>query len=224
MARRKKQTGSSRRRGFNKVLQRRKFKLKWSKSSKILAGVVAVLICGQLAVWGHSIWRSVHQADVSQITNAAHRKFVKQILPTAQAEQRKTGVLTSITLAQAILESNWGQSTLASKYHNLFGIKGTGKQSVLLQTQEYTNNTWTTIKGRFAVYPSYAASIKAHTKLFTEGTTWNKDHYKKVLTASDYRTAAQELQNAGYATDPTYAQKLIKLIKKYHLAKYDKVK
>nr|AIA90369.1 glucosaminidase [uncultured Lactobacillus sp.] len=56
------------------------------------------------------------------------KAFIEQILPAAQQQQEQHHILTSITLAQAALESDWGQSQLASKYHNLFGIKKAIKQ------------------------------------------------------------------------------------------------
>ncbi|MBD5069739.1 glycoside hydrolase family 73 protein [Ligilactobacillus apodemi] len=147
------------------------------------------------------------------------QSFIKKLVPVAQAEQRQYGVFTSITLAQAALESDWGQSELSAKYNNLFGIKSsTGS---LMTTQEYVNGEWVTIKDTFAVYNSWDDSVKAHTQLFVNGTAWNSDHYGSVLRATSYEQAAQALQQQGYATDPDYAQKLISLIKEYNLHQYD---
>lgn len=58
---------------------------------------------------------------------------------------------------------------------------------------------------------------------FLNGTSWNKDKYNGVIAADDYKKAAQELQSAGYATDPDYAEKLINIIEKYDLALYDRI-
>lgn len=66
---------------------------------------------------------AVNTPTVSQISDQQKRQFIEKILPAAQQQQRENHILTSITLAQAALESDWGQSELASKYHNLFGIK-----------------------------------------------------------------------------------------------------
>lgn len=197
------------------------FKLKKMKKTTGLIWLLVGLIGIQVSVWGFAYVEKNHSQATSQIADAEKRQFVAAILPAAKAQQKRTGLLTSITLAQAILESDWGQSTLAKKYHNLFGVKASGPNSVVMTTQEYTNNTWITVSGRFAVYATDEKAIIAHADLLKNGTTWDKNHYQKVLTTTDYRTAARALQQAGYASDPTYAQKLITLIKRYDLAKYD---
>lgn len=74
----------------------------------------------------------------------------------------------------------------------------------------------------FRVYPNFADSVSAHTQLFLYGTTWNAKQYASVLSATDYKTAAKAVQSSGYATDPTYADKLINMIETYHLNQYDK--
>ena len=152
----------------------------------------------------------------------AHQHFIAQLAPYAQQLYREYHVLPSITLAQAILESNWGTSTLATKYHNLFGVKGEDPHNTqLLTTQEYVNGQWQTITGRFRVYPSYQAAMLDHALLFVHGTSWNGQQYADVLHANNYHTAAQALLTDGYATDPNYPQKLLKIITKYHLEQYD---
>ncbi|WP_281165912.1 glycoside hydrolase family 73 protein [Liquorilactobacillus sicerae] len=155
------------------------------------------------------------------IDNTQKKAFIEQILPAAQQQQQSHHLLTSITLAQAALESDWGQSQLANKYHNLFGIKSNQTNSKLLTTKEYVNGSWITVEARFAVYNNWTASIAAHTQLLLNGTKWDKNHYQTVLQADNYRQAAQALQTQGYATDPAYAQKLIEVIEKYHLNRYD---
>ncbi len=158
------------------------------------------------------------QATISN-DEQAKQNFIKQLAPIAQAEQRQYGVLASITLAQAALESDWGKSELSAKYNNLFGIKN--PNGSLMTTQEYVDGQWTTIRDTFAVYGSWEDSVKAHTQLFVNGTDWNTDHYGSVLQAKNYEQAAWALQNQGYATDPDYAEKLIALIKQYNLNQYD---
>lgn len=132
-------------------------------------------------------------------------------------------MLPSIILGQAILESNWGKSTLASKYNNLFGIKAYGDQKkVSLETKEFVNEEWITIQGDFKVYDSWEQSMDDHTQLFVQGVDWNPALYEKVITAINYQEAAQALQEAGYATDPGYAQKIIQVIETYQLNQYDR--
>ena len=154
--------------------------------------------------------------------------FINTLAPVVVNEvidrkkNNKKCVLASVIIAQAILESNWGKSTLAAKYYNLFGVKSDDpNNSKVLRTQEYVNGEWITINGRFQVYASWNASIDEHALLMVNGTTYNSQQYAQVIAATSYQDAAQALQNAGYATDPTYASKLISIIQKYKLDQYD---
>lgn len=169
----------------------------------------------------------VRQAELAQKEAAAKllkqkKDFIKKVAPVAQKVDKGTKLLPSITIAQACLESNYGQSDLAQKYNNLFGVKGTSKTtSAVMTTKEYTNGKWVTVKARFQIYDSYEASIRAHNRLFQEGTTWNKNQYKDVLNAKNYTEQAKALVTDGYATDPDYATKLTNLIEQFNLSQYD---
>src|SRR6185437_2533420 len=89
--------------------------------------------------------------------------FISQVAPGTIAAQQRYGVPASVTIAQAIEESAWGQSSLAAQYHNLFGVKGSGPAgSVTLPTQEYQNGSWVTVDAQFAVYHNDAESIADH--------------------------------------------------------------
>ena len=138
----------------------------------------------------------------------------------------KEGVLPSITAAQAILESGWGSSELAkAPNNNLFGIKDSedwNGEIVTVPTQEYVNGDYITVNAAFRKYASWNDSVVDHAKFFTS-TEWRKYNYRKVVNETDYRIAAQELKNAGYATDPSYAGKLISLIEAYKLYEWDAV-
>nr|WP_282556364.1 glycoside hydrolase family 73 protein [Weissella fangxianensis] len=148
--------------------------------------------------------------------------FIKKIAPEAQKLEKQYGLLSSISIAQAALESNWGQSELSSKYNNFFGVKSSAEQpSVTLATKEYENNQWITINDSFRVYNSWQDSMAAHAQLLVNGTSDNPQRYATVIQAKDYKTAANGLVTGGYATDPTYADKIIHMIETYHLDKYD---
>ncbi|EAW7136456.1 GW domain-containing glycosaminoglycan-binding protein [Listeria monocytogenes] len=160
--------------------------------------------------------------DAEAATTASQQAFIDKIAPAAQASQEQYHLLSSITLAQAILESGWGKSGLATKGYNLFGIKGKyNGQSVIMSTSEYVNGQWIKVDAEFRKYPSWNESVTDHTLLLVNGTSWNKNLYKKVVDATDYKVAAMELQKAGYATSPTYGASLIQVIENYDLAKYD---
>lgn len=190
---------------------------------KLLVALICLLTLGVaiVACQGRQAQDAQPAASSSDDT-AQKRAFIKQLAPYAQELHAQYGVLPSITLAQAILESDWGQSTLAKDYHNYFGIKSTDPaRSQELTTQEYVNGRWITIKARFAVYPNVNASLKAHALLFVNGTSYNPHQYKDVLAAKDYVTASNALKTDGYATDPDYPAKLQRLIKQWDLAQYD---
>lgn len=152
-----------------------------------------------------------------------HKAFIKEIGPIAKEVDQEFELLPSITIAQACLESDYGQSSLSQKYNNLFGVKGSNPNtSAILKTKEYQKSKWIVVKARFQIYDSYEASIRAHARLFQKGTTWNSQQYKHVLAAKNYQKQAHALVQDGYATDPDYATKLIKLIEEYNLDRFDK--
>lgn len=202
-------------------------KKKWKKQKRknirwpaVIAGVAVILLAFVFSLKNlSSPFTDNQQENEAQ----SHQKFIERLVPHAQELQDGYGVLPSIILGQAILESNWGKSTLASKYNNLFGIKAYGDQKkVSLETKEFVNEEWITIQGDFKVYDSWEQSMDDHTQLFVQGVDWNPALYEKVITATNYQEAAQALQDAGYATDPGYAQKIIQVIETYQLNQYDR--
>jgi flagellum-specific peptidoglycan hydrolase FlgJ len=142
--------------------------------------------------------------------------FISLIASIAMSDQYRTGVLASITIAQAILESAAGRSAPGN---NLFGIKGKGQQ---LETKEFVNGEWITIKDGFRVYDSWRASVRDHSDFLVENNRYARSGFFERCKELDYKGAAQALQNAGYATDPQYASKLIQIIESNELWKYDK--
>ncbi|EGP5185252.1 glycoside hydrolase family 73 protein [Enterococcus faecium] len=202
-------------------------KKKWKKQKRknirwpaVVAGVAVILLAFVFSLKNlSSPFTDNQQENEAQ----SHQQFIERLVPHAQELQDGYGVLPSIILGQAILESNWGKSTLASKYNNLFGIKAYGDQKkVSLETKEFVNEEWITIQGDFKVYDSWEQSMDEHTQLFVQGVDWNPALYEKVITATNYQEAAQALQDAGYATDPGYAQKIIQVIETYQLNQYDR--
>lgn len=206
-----------------KCPQRRTKKAKQSKITGYgLIILIVVLMAGAIGAI-----KFVNSPSFTRYTqngvSKQHQEFINKVLPSAIDVQKKYKILASITLGQAILESNWGQSQLASKYNNLFGVKADPNQKgVELSTTEYTNGKPQTVTGRFRVYDNWNQSIEAHAQLLAHGTDWNNMQYKEVVQANNYKQSAAGLSSDGYATDPAYAQKIIQIIEKYHLNKYDK--
>ncbi|AOA01287.1 MULTISPECIES: glycoside hydrolase family 73 protein [Carnobacterium] len=209
------------------VLKKGNKNLKKLKSIKIIPSyLVASIFISCLVFFGTlSFLSSRENAQQAQVAVEIDQEqaFIDKISAYAKVLQSEYGVLPSISIAQAILESNWGNSELSEKYNNFYGIKGSEEaNTVLMNTKEFVDEEWIEINGRFRIYESWQDSMNAHTKLFVEGTTWNPQQYAAVLAADNYRDAAFALQASGYATDPTYPEKLIELIQQYKLDQFDK--
>ena len=204
----------------------RRKSIKWKSHMKwgfkrLTLGVVLVLIAICSVIIMGTLQFQETRKDPTEI---AHQQFIQNLVPSSQKAYQLYQVLPSISLAQAILESDWGESGLSQNYYNLYGVKaGAAEPSVQLETSEYIDGKWITIMAPFRVYNSWAESVEAHAKLLTYGVDWNPKLYEPVLKAKNYKEAAHALQKAGYATDPTYAQKIIHVIETYHLAQYDQI-
>ncbi|MBS9338759.1 aminodeoxychorismate lyase [Fructobacillus sp. M2-14] len=151
--------------------------------------------------------------------------FIDKISSYAKELKSQYGILPSISIAQAIHESNWNDSVLSSKYNNFYGVKSdddTAGKSVVMETQEVENGETVTKKARFATYSSYKESMKAHAKTLVNGNTWNANQFKDVLAADNYKDAAQALYDNAYATDPNYPKAIIRIIENWNLSRYDK--
>ena len=169
--------------------------------------------------------------DVNNLKNMAHDAFIQYIGNLAKAD--KNGILPSITIAQAILESSWGTSELSTKANNLFGMKKSlsgnnwgsewdGK-IYAVKTKEEENGNIIEILADFRSYNSIAESVKDHNKYLANAKNGNKLRYNGMIGAKDYKTAAQLLVSGGYATDSKYADKLCNIIEKYNLDTFDYV-
>lgn len=141
--------------------------------------------------------------------------FIVEIAPAAVEDMIQTGVLASITIAQAVLESAWGASAPGN---NLFGIKGSGTTQA---TQEFINGKWITIEAGFRSYQNWLGSISDHSKFLLENPRYRIAGFLDRCAAGDYGGAARALQKAGYATDPKYAEKLINIIESNDLHRFD---
>jgi flagellum-specific peptidoglycan hydrolase FlgJ len=147
----------------------------------------------------------------------AQLAFIREVAPGALATQRQYGIPASVTIAQAIDESDWGRSNLARRDHNLFGIKGTGPAGTVLRpTDEYVNGQLVRQMASFRVYRNATESIEDHgNHIVTSG------HYRHALADSrDPNAFANDLSGI-YATDPTYGTQLIAIMRRYNLYRYD---
>ena len=146
--------------------------------------------------------------------------FIARVGVIATEDMTKSGVLASLTIAQAILESGWGKSALAVNANALFGIKADSRwdgRVYSTTTKEcYDGVNFTEETALFRAYDCWEDSIADHSAFIT-----GSSRYAAVIGEWDFKTACTAIHTAGYATDPAYAEKLISLIKRYDLVAYD---
>lgn len=149
-------------------------------------------------------------------------QFISKILPFARASTEKTGIATSFIIAQAALEASWGNSKLARTANNLFGIKSSPTwkgQTITMVTTEYIAGVPKPTMASWRAYPDWGASIDDHSQFF-----FDNQRYKQSLTVKNDPVAfAKAIQSAGYATDPSYANKIIAIIESRKLLQFDQV-
>lgn len=156
-------------------------------------------------------------------TPASASEFIERVSKGAQETQKKYGVLSSISIAQAILESGWGASGLTAKANNLFGVKADSSwvgAYVEMETREVYNGQEVIIVARFRAYESWAHSLADHGQFLVENSRYAEHGF---FSANDYIGQAYALKEAGYATDPNYPMLLISIIQQYGLEKFDKI-
>lgn len=169
---------------------------------------------GDLCAYGGNTQASVFM-------NMTTEEYINTMGPIAQADYSRTGIFASVTLAQSILESNWGKSGLTQKANNMFGIKCSSNWSgecINMNTGEYGSGGYYTTNSAFRKYDSIEASVSDHSLFFKENSRYGN---AGVLTATDYATQIKAIHNAGYATDPNYSSKIINTIRNYNLDKWD---
>jgi len=147
-------------------------------------------------------------------------RFMAVVGEAAQASQQSTGVPASVTVAQAILESDWGKSGLATRAFNLFGIKSKGRLGpageIKMNTWEVFGGTSVTVNDGFRAYHDVFESVEDHGLFLRENA-----RYASAFRTGDAKEFARRIHAAGYATDPGYSDKLIRLMDKYDLYRFD---
>ena len=148
------------------------------------------------------------------------KDFISKISPIIQKYAKQKGYkLASPIIAQACLESGWGESLLGKKYHNYFGMKcgssWKGKSVNLSTKEEYKAGTLTNIKANFRVYDNMEKGVSGY---FDFISTTRYAELKKAKMPEEYLKA---IKNAGYCTSSTYVNDVMRIIKKYGLEKYD---
>ncbi|MEM6159704.1 flagellar assembly peptidoglycan hydrolase FlgJ [Erwinia sp. P6884] len=155
--------------------------------------------------------------SAEQPLSGSSSDFVAQLSQPAKMVSAESGIPHHLILAQAALESGWGQRQIMTEdgrpSHNLFGIKATGSwqgKTTEITTTEYENGEAKKVKAKFRVYDSYFDALNDYVSLITKN-----PRYAAVTTADTPEQGARALQAAGYATDPKYAQKLVGMIEQF---------
>ncbi|HVT34472.1 MAG TPA: flagellar assembly peptidoglycan hydrolase FlgJ [Nevskiaceae bacterium] len=152
-------------------------------------------------------------ASSAPADGTAQKNFISQILPHAQKAAAALGVPAQALVAQAALETGWGQHVVrnadGSSSNNLFNVKAGSSWSGASATQattEYVQGRAQTQNAAFRSYDSVGAAFDDYVQLLK-----NNPRYAQSLHLADTAQFAQSLQQAGYATDPSYAQKITAL-------------
>jgi flagellar protein FlgJ len=158
--------------------------------------------------------RAVPKAPSAAPLSLNNGNFVARLSTPARVVSQQSGIPHQLIVAQAALESGWGQREIpaadGSPSYNLFGIKAGGSWDgpvTEITTTEFEQGAAKKIKAKFRVYGSYVEAMADYVKLLT-----NNPRYAGVANARSPEQAAQALQQAGYATDPQYASKLVSVI------------
>lgn len=146
-------------------------------------------------------------------------QFVSRMAPAAQKVAQETGLPAALILSQAALESGWGKREIkhedGSTSHNLFGIKATsawqGKVAEVMTT-EYVDGQAQKQVAAFRAYDSYQDSFRDYARLLS-----TSERYQPVREAQTAEQAARRVQQAGYATDPQYAEKLLTIMRYFQV-------
>ena len=170
----------------------------------------------------------------SSLKDLSDADVIKKVGALFTADQKKTGILASISLAQFILESSYGKSELAQKANNCFGMKKSlsgntwsgsvwdGKSIYTKKTKEQNKDgSYTLITADFRKYPSIEDSIADHSAYLLGAKNGSKKRYAGLKGCKDYKKAAKIIKAGGYATSLTYVDKLCSIIEKWKLTQYD---
>lgn len=152
------------------------------------------------------------------------KEFIVKIFNGAIENYNKYGIVPSITIAQAILESGWGSSELAVNHNNIFGIKADSRWSGAIATISTSENYNDSTIANFRKYDSIDEALDDYGKFLSENSRYSE---YGLFEEKNYKNQAQALEDAGYSTAKDkngqliYAEKLIGIIEKYNLMQYD---
>lgn len=193
-------------------------------------GAIAAAVNERLGATGGSTSR-LQATEFNDLTEA---QVIAKVGSLFTADQKKSGILASVSLAQFILESGYGKSELAQNANNCFGMKKSlsgntwsgstwdGTSVYTKQTQEQnTDGSYETITADFRKYGSVEDSIADHSAYLLGAKNGSALRYAGIAGMIDYKVVAQLVKDGGYATSLTYVENLCSIIEKWNLTQYD---
>lgn len=173
-------------------------------------------------------------AQASVLKDLSEADAIKKVGPLFTADQKKSGILASVSLAQFILESDYGKSELAQNANNIFGMKCSlsgntwsgsswdGKSKYTKKTQEQNaDGSMVTITADFRKYLCLEDSIADHSAYLLGAMNGKKLRYDGLKGCTDYKKAVKIIKDGGYATSLIYVEKFCSIIEKWKLTDYD---
>ena len=172
--------------------------------------------------------------QASDFLELSAEDVVKNIGALFTADQKKTGILASVSMAQFILESGYGKSELAQNANNLFGMKCSlsgndwsgstwdGTNKYIKKTREQNaDGSYEIITADFRKYLCIEDSIADHSAYLLGAKNGNELRYAGLKGCTDYKKAIQIIKDGGYATAFSYVQELCSIIERYNLTQFD---
>ena len=173
-------------------------------------------------------------ADAARLAAMSREEFVEYIGQMAAADMQTSGILASVTAAQAVLESGYGKSELALNALNLGGMKAElsgntwssawdGRTYIKDTAEQREDGSYYTVTAAFRAYPSVAAYLADHSAYLAGARAGSDLRYAGVVGCRDYRQAFQILKDGGYATSLEYVGKLCAVVERWNLTRFDGV-
>lgn len=172
--------------------------------------------------------------QASALKGISEKEFIEKVGPFYTESEKITGILASIRFAQGILESGYGQTDLAQAANNLHGMKtnlsgntwpgttwdGSSKYTKESAEQDADGNEYMK-RSDFRCYNCIEDSIADHAAYLLSAANGSKQRYAGLAGEKDYRRAAQIIKDGGYATDVKYVDKLVNIVEKWNLTRFD---
>lgn len=192
-------------------------KLKLRPVPKLILSVMSVIMIMICII--SACFRKDKQPEQTYGLSKKQLDFIEHVGSAAQKNYSKYGILPSMTTAQAILESGWGESELSALYYNFFGMRADSLyegEKVTLRTGEEIDGVLIHMDGDFRSYDSFEDGIKGYYDFIT-----GYERYSNLVWEKDYKTACYLIKEDGWATASNYSECLIDIIESYDLTRFD---